>query len=185
MLWPEFFLGTTRVLRPTGHCGRPALRLSTRISNSRLVGLRASPALLRHSKVAPQISMRVPSISSLDSLGILLPFVGADLLSLSPYIPPPTLTSRHTPGSPVTRLGSSAPQNEVWGCMISTPLVVSPSTPWCSVSHLVAFSPRKMFLLESNPAAKMLAAESVSSREEIILQANLDMVDWAAALLGS
>ena len=34
-----FYLGTTRVLSPTGHCGRPALRLSTSNSSSRVVGL--------------------------------------------------------------------------------------------------------------------------------------------------
>ena len=32
------------------------------------------------------------------------------------------------PGSCVTVSGWSAPQNEVWGCMIRTPLVVNPST---------------------------------------------------------
>ena len=62
-----------------------------------LVGLLARPALDRQRRVAPQISIRVPSISSLVSFGIGLPFVGADLLSLSPYIPPPTDTSLHTP----------------------------------------------------------------------------------------
>ena len=55
---------------------------------------------------------------------------------------------------------SSGGQNSPLGCIIRTPLVVKPSTSFSPFSHLVAFSPRKIFLDESKPAAKIMALRS-------------------------
>ncbi len=47
------------------------------------------------------LPIKVPSISSLVSVGMGLPLVGAERDSLSPNTPPPTDTSRHTPAQAV------------------------------------------------------------------------------------
>ena len=77
---------------------------------------------------------------------------------------------------------SSGGQNSPLGCIIRTPLVVKPSTSFSPFSHLVAFSPRKIFLDESKPAAKIMALRSSSPRLDNIRQANREIVDWVFIL---
>lgn len=143
------------MLRPTGHCGRPALISSTSFSRSffvyktkrisikicirkhyiasTLTGECLSPSADRHNRVAPHKSIKVPSCRALVSSYTGWPFCCADRHSLRLNTSPPTDVSRHSPHS------ADPPQNWPLGCMIRTPFVVRPSISTLSC-HLVAFS---------------------------------------------
>ena len=85
-----FFLGTTSVCRPTGHCGRPAFNSSRHRSNCLGVGDRDNPSADLHRRVAPQRSINVPSFKTLFSVWTCGPWTAALRDSLNPNTSPPT-----------------------------------------------------------------------------------------------
>lgn len=161
-------LGNAKVLKPTGHWGLAALISCLKASRCLTVGVRESPSAVRHSNVAPHRSIREPSCSWFVSFSTIFPLCWADLVSRRLNTFPHTDISLHTPG-----LESSV--NPLRGCITRTPFVVSPSICPSDVFHFAAFSPRKMFFEESNPAAYILAVKG-GLRSHMILQANLDIV---------
>lgn len=92
--------GKTRVLKPTGHWGRRRFKYSRFISIYCLVGVIRNESMLRQRSVAPQRSMRVPSLSIFDfllvSCAILEPKHGASRFSSRLNTAPHTLTSIHS-----------------------------------------------------------------------------------------